>query len=54
MASLPFAVFVRVDRLQPAVANLEKLLPQITRRYDALAAVDLRFSRQIVMKFPEA
>lgn len=54
VASLPFAVLVRVDRLQPAVANLEKLLPKITPRYDTLAAVDLRFSRQIVMKFPEA
>ena len=54
VADLPFAVFVRVDRLYPAVANLERLLPKITRRYDALEAVDLRFSRQIVMKFPEA
>lgn len=54
VASLPFAVFVRVDRLYPAVANLEELLPKITRRYDTLEAVDLRFSRQIVMKFPEA
>ena len=54
VASLPFGVFIRVDRLQPAVDNLEKLLPKITRRYDAITAVDLRFSRQIVMKFPEA
>jgi len=54
VAGLPFAVFVRVDRLDPAIANLEQLLPKITRRYDDLDAVDLRFSRQIVMKFPEA
>lgn len=53
-ASLPFSVLVRVDRLYPAVANLEQLLPKITRRYEPLEAVDLRFSRQIVMKFPEA
>jgi len=54
VAGLPFTLFVRVDRLYPAVAQFEELLPKIIRRYDALEAVDLRFSRQIVMKFPEA
>lgn len=51
---LPFAVLVRVDRLQPAVATFEQLLPKILRRYEGLLAVDLRFSNQIVMRFPEA
>ncbi|MDH3402291.1 MAG: FtsQ-type POTRA domain-containing protein [Acidobacteriota bacterium] len=51
---LPFAVLVRVDRLQPAVATFERLLPKILRRYEGLQAVDLRFSKQIVIRFPEA
>ena len=51
---LPFAVLVRVDRLLPAVATFEELLPKILRRYEGLLAVDLRFSNQIVMRFPEA
>jgi cell division protein FtsQ len=51
---LPFAVLVRVDRLQPAVATFEELLPKILGRYEGLLAVDLRFSNQIVMRFPEA
>jgi cell division septal protein FtsQ len=54
LAALPFAVLVRADRLQPAVARFERLLPKILTRYDGFEAVDLRFSRQIVMKFPEA
>jgi cell division protein FtsQ len=54
VAALPFAVLVRADRLQPAVAQFERLLPKILDRYEGLEAVDLRFSRQIVMKFPEA
>jgi POTRA domain, FtsQ-type/Cell division protein FtsQ/DivIB, C-terminal len=54
LEALPFAVLVRADRLQPAVARFERLLPKILDRYAGLEAVDLRFSRQIVMKFPEA
>lgn len=54
VAALPFAVLVRADRLQPAVANFERLLPKILDRYEGIEVVDLRFSRQIVMKFPEA
>jgi cell division septal protein FtsQ len=54
LASLPFAVLVRSDHLQPAVARFERLLPKILTRYDGFDAVDLRFSRQIVMTFPEA
>lgn len=54
VAALPFAVLVRADRLQPAVARFERLLPKILDRYDGFEAIDLRFSRQIVMTFPEA
>lgn len=54
VAALPFAVLVRSDRLQPAVAQFERLLPKILDRYEGIEAVDLRFSRQIIMKFPEA
>lgn len=54
LAALPFAVLVRSDRLQPAISRFERLLPKILARYDGFEAVDLRFSRQIVMKFPEA
>jgi cell division septal protein FtsQ len=54
LADLPFSVFVRADRLQPAVRDFEQLLPKIARRYEGFDAVDLRFARQIVMKFPEA
>jgi cell division septal protein FtsQ len=54
MADLPFAVLVRADRLQPAVRDFEHLLPKIARRYEGFDAVDLRFARQIVMRFPEA
>jgi cell division protein FtsQ len=54
VSALPFAVLIRVDRLEPAVDRFERLLPKIRSRYEGLAAVDLRFSRQLVMKFPEA
>lgn len=51
---LPFTVLLRADRLQPAVHRFEQLLPKIIHRYDGLQAVDLRFTRQIVMQFLEA
>jgi len=54
LAGLPFALLVRIDRLDPAVADFERLLPKLMSRYEDIAAVDLRFSRQIVMQFPEA
>jgi hypothetical protein len=37
----------------PKVKRLTELLPELDRRYPAIQAVDLRFSRRIVVQ-PEA
>jgi cell division septal protein FtsQ len=49
-AALPFALFVREGDVQPKVRRLETLLPDLATRYTAVAAVDLRFARRIVVQ----
>ncbi|HXU44204.1 MAG TPA: FtsQ-type POTRA domain-containing protein [Thermoanaerobaculia bacterium] len=48
--ALPFPVLVRSGDVIPKVHRLEALLPRLAERYPALAAVDLRFSRRIVLQ----
>jgi hypothetical protein len=47
---LPCPLLVRDGRLADNLFRFEQLLPELTRRYRALAAVDLRFSRRIVVQ----
>ena len=49
-AELAFPVLVSGTELEMQLVKLEKLLPEITRRFPAVEAVDLRFSRQIVVQ----
>ena len=49
-AALPFPVLVSLGGVGKQVRKLREVLPEITRRYDRVAAVDLRFSRQIVIQ----
>ena len=47
---LPCPLLVRGSRLADNLVRFEQLLPDLRRRYPALAAVDLRFSRRIVIQ----
>ncbi len=47
---LPCPLLVRGSRLAENLSRFEQLLPELTRRYAALAGVDLRFSRRIVVQ----
>ena len=49
-AALPFPLVVTAGRVEPPVRRLAELLPELRRRYPRLAAVDLRFSRRIVVQ----
>lgn len=49
-AELAFPVLVSGTELEMQLVKLEELLPEITRRFPAVEAVDLRFSRQIVVQ----
>lgn len=49
-AALPFPVLVSGKEVKTQLEKLEKLLPEINRRFPSVAAVDLRFSRQIVVQ----
>jgi hypothetical protein len=49
-AALPFPLVVTAGRIAPAARRLAELLPEIARRYGRPAAVDLRFSRRIVIQ----
>lgn len=51
--SLRFPLLVTRGQVGPKVKRLTELLPQLDRRYPAIRAVDLRFSRRIVVQ-PEA
>lgn len=51
--SLRFPLLVTRGQVGPKVKRLTELLPQLDRRYPAIQAVDLRFSRRIVVQ-PEA
>ena len=48
--ALPFPVLVTRGQVGPKVLRLVELLPELTRRYPRIAAVDLRFSRRIVVQ----
>ncbi|MEM7355338.1 MAG: FtsQ-type POTRA domain-containing protein [Acidobacteriota bacterium] len=49
-SSLPFPLLVRAGTLQDKARRLEALLPQITERYGAAVAIDLRFARRIIVQ----
>ena len=49
-AALPFPVLVSLGGVGRQVRKFREVMPEITRRYDRVAAVDLRFSRQIVIQ----
>jgi cell division septal protein FtsQ len=49
-SGLPCPLLVRGSQLAGNLDRFEQLLPDLRRRYPALAAVDLRFSRRIVIQ----
>lgn len=48
--ALPFPLLVTRGEVGPKAVRLQELLPQLTRRYPRIDAVDLRFSRRIVVQ----
>jgi cell division protein FtsQ len=52
-SALRFPLLVTRGQVGPKVERLTELLPELDRRYPAIRAVDLRFSRRIVVQ-PEA
>lgn len=48
--ALPFPLLVRSGQVGPKVQRLVELLPELSRRYPRIEAVDLRFSRRIVVQ----
>ena len=48
--ALPFPVLVTSGQVGPKVQRLVELLPELSRRYPQIEAVDLRFSRRIVVQ----
>lgn len=52
-SALPFSLLVSGARLADALEPFQHYLPQLLQRRDGIAAVDLRFARQIVVHFPE-
>ncbi len=48
--ALRFPLLVTRGQVGPKIRRLEALLPELERRYPAIAAVDLRFSRRIVVQ----
>jgi cell division septal protein FtsQ len=48
--SLPFPLLVTAGQVGPKVQRLVELLPELTQRYTRIEAVDLRFSRRIVVQ----
>jgi cell division septal protein FtsQ len=48
--ALKFPLLVTRGQVGPKVERLKKLLPELDRRYPAIQAVDLRFSRRIVVQ----
>lgn len=49
-AALRFPLLVSRGQVGPKIRRLEELLPELERRYPAIAVVDLRFSRRIVVQ----
>jgi cell division septal protein FtsQ len=50
VAGLPCPLLVRGSQLAGNLERFAQLLPELRRRYPALAAIDLRFSRRIVVQ----
>ena len=48
--ALPFPLVVKDGEVGPKVQRLVTLLPELSRRYPKIDAVDLRFSRRIVVQ----
>jgi cell division septal protein FtsQ len=48
--ALPFPVLVTRGTVEPKARRLQELLPELRRRYPKIEAVDLRFSRRIVVQ----
>jgi cell division septal protein FtsQ len=48
--ALPFPLLVTRGEVGPKARRLEELLPELLRRYPVIEAVDLRFSRRIVVQ----
>lgn len=48
--ALPFPLLVTRGTVGPKARRLQELLPELRRRYPKIAAVDLRFSRRIVVQ----
>ncbi|HEY3568313.1 MAG TPA: FtsQ-type POTRA domain-containing protein [Thermoanaerobaculia bacterium] len=48
--ALPFPLVVKEGEVEPKVQRLVTLLPELSRRYPRIEAVDLRFSRRIVVQ----
>lgn len=48
--ALPFPLLVRSGQVKPKVERLVELLPELSRRYVRIEAVDLRFERRIVVQ----
>lgn len=50
LSALDFPLLVRAGTLATRATELKRLLPDLARRYGALAFVDLRFERRIVLQ----
>jgi cell division protein FtsQ len=48
--ALPFPLLVKEGEVAPKMQRLVTLLPELARRYPKIEAVDLRFSRRIVVQ----
>ncbi len=48
--ALPFPLLVTSGQVRPKVQRFLELLPELSRRYPSIEAVDLRFSRRIVVQ----
>jgi len=48
--ALPFSLLVSRNGVGPKAERLVRLLPELQRRYEKVEAVDLRFSRRIVVQ----
>ena len=50
LGALAFPLLVRIGTLKERLAELEKLMPELDRRYLKLAFIDLRFDRRIIFQ----